>query len=261
MGEMANTANVALVVGASGGIGRAVLDYYLAAPGFALVIAVSRSPQPAELAHPSAHQLAHFPEQHGARLRWLVCDYTQGGIDAVLGAVTDVGHRLSRVVICNGILHNDRVDPEKTLLKLNAAAMQEVLHANVVVPSLWVAGLSKVLRGSGNCVIAVLSARVGSIADNRLGGWYSYRASKAALNMVLKSAAVEYARRLPGVKLVAFHPGTTDTALSKPFQRGVAPANLFTPAFVADKLGALLDQAVPDAELSYLAWDGSSIEW
>lgn len=249
MDELAETSGVALVVGASGGIGRAVLDHYLAEPRVGQVIAVSRSRQPAQLAH------------HGARLRWLVCDYTQASIDDVLRSADDVRRQFNRVVICNGILHNDRVAPEKSLLKLDAAAMQEVLHANVVVPSLWVAALSKALRGGVACVIAVLSARVGSISDNRLGGWYSYRASKAALNMVLKSAAIEYARSLPAVKLVAFHPGTTDTGLSQPFQRGVAPDSLFTPAFVAGQLATLLDQVVPDSELSYLAWDGSSIEW
>jgi len=116
-------------------------------------------------------------------------------------------------------------------------------------------------RAGADCVVAVLSARVGSITDNQLGGWYSYRASKAALNMVLKSAAVEYRRRLPRVKLLAFHPGTTDTALSRPFQRGVAPEKLFSPEFVARRLAQLLDQLQPDGELSYLAWDGSSIEW
>lgn len=249
MSEVAEIPGVALVVGASGGIGRAVLDHYLDDAQFEQVIAISRSQQPAELA------------RHGARLRWLVCDNTQASIDAVLRSADDVHRQFSRVIICNGILHNDRVDPEKSLLKLNAAAMQEVLHANVVVPSLWVAALSSVLRGGAACVIAVLSARVGSISDNRLGGWYSYRASKAALNMVLKSAAIEYARRLPQVKLVAFHPGTTATGLSKPFQRGVAPGSLFTPAFVAGKLATLLDQVTPDSELSYLAWDGSSIAW
>ncbi len=249
MNDLAQRAGVALVIGASGGIGRAVLDHYLAQPQFEQVIAVSRSPQPEALA------------QHDARLRWRVCDNTEASIDDVLAAAEGMHRQFSRVIICNGQLHNDRVTPEKSLLKLTAASMQEILHANVVVPSLWVAALSKVLRGGNTCVIAVLSARVGSISDNRLGGWYSYRASKAALNMVLKSAAIEYARRLPQVKLVAFHPGTTDTELSRPFQRGVAPESLFTPAFVAGKLATLLDQVEPDAELSFLAWDGSAIEW
>lgn len=249
MRDETGSSGVALIVGASGGIGRAVVEQYLGSAQCAQVIAVSRSPQPEEL------------DCHGARLRWLVCDSSQAEIERALRSVGDVHRQLSRIVICTGILHSETVAPEKSLLKLDEAAMQEVLHANTVVPALWVAALSRVLRGGADCVIAVLSARVGSISDNRLGGWYSYRASKAALNMVLKSAAIEYARGLPQVKLVAFHPGTTDTGLSKPFQRGVAPGKLFTPAFVAGKLAALLDQLTPDAQLSYLAWDGSSIEW
>ena len=238
-----------LVVGASGGIGWAVLQHYLAAPEYARVFAVSRSERPAELA------------PHGERLSWLVSDYTEASIGQVVQAILPAGQRLARVVICNGILHNTQVEPEKSIARLNASAMHEVLHANLVVPSLWLAALPTLLRGGTACGVAVLSARVGSIGDNRLGGWYSYRASKAALNMVLKSAAVEFRRRLPQVKLLAFHPGTTDTELSRPFQRGVAPGKLFTPAFVAGRLAALLDQVEPDGELSYLAWDGADIGW
>jgi NAD(P)-dependent dehydrogenase (short-subunit alcohol dehydrogenase family) len=131
----------------------------------------------------------------------------------------------------------------------------------VVVPSLWLAALSQSLTRGSSCKIAALSARVGSISDNRLGGWYSYRASKAALNMVMKSAAIEYSRRLPGVKIVAFHPGTTDTALSRPFQRGVPEGKLFAPDFVAQRLASLLDSIEVDGELSFLDWDGKKIEW
>jgi NAD(P)-dependent dehydrogenase (short-subunit alcohol dehydrogenase family) len=102
---------------------------------------------------------------------------------------------------------------------------------------------------------------VGSISDNRLGGWYSYRCSKAALNMFMKTAAIEFGRRFPRVKLVALHPGTTDTALSRPFQRRVAPEKLFTPEFVAGRLAAVLEEVKPDRELSFLAWDGSEVDW
>ncbi|MFT6288067.1 MAG: NAD(P)-dependent dehydrogenase (short-subunit alcohol dehydrogenase family) [Alcanivorax sp.] len=247
--EASGAANTVLVVGASGGIGRAVVDHYLTDSKIELVIAVSRSQQPAQY------------ETYGERLRWQVCDYSEAAIAEVLPTADPARQRITRVVICNGILHSDTIAPEKSLLSLNAAAMTQVLHANTVVPALWLAALSKALRGGSTCSIAVLSARVGSISDNRLGGWYSYRASKAALNMVLKSAAIEYSRKLPQVKLVAFHPGTTDTELSKPFQRGVAPEALFTPEFVAQKLTSLLDKLEPDEELSYLAWDGTSIEW
>ncbi|MEE4147189.1 MAG: SDR family NAD(P)-dependent oxidoreductase [Halieaceae bacterium] len=249
MSELKGKRRGALVVGASGGIGGAVLDHYLAAPEYELVFAVSRGARPEGLG------------SHGDRLRWLVCDYSESSIESVMHFVASAGVSLARVVICNGILHNDRLSPEKSLLEIKAPAMEEVLRANVVIPSLWIAALPGLLRGGAGCAVAVLSARVGSISDNRLGGWYSYRASKAALNMVLRSAALEYRRRLPRVKLLAFHPGTTDTALSRPFQRSVAPDRLFTPAFVAGRLAQLLDRLEPDGELSYLAWDGSSIEW
>ena len=106
-----------------------------------------------------------------------------------------------------------------------------------------------------------LSARVGSINDNRMGGWYSYRASKAALNMLLKTAAIEYARRAKNVKLIAFHPGTTDTTLSKPFQKNIPEDKLFKPDFVARQLLMLVAKTPIDGTLSYLDWDHQSIDW
>jgi NAD(P)-dependent dehydrogenase (short-subunit alcohol dehydrogenase family) len=106
-----------------------------------------------------------------------------------------------------------------------------------------------------------MSARVGSIGDNRMGGWHSYRASKAALNMVLKNMAIEYGRRAKNVKLIAFHPGTTDTGLSKPFQGAVPNGKLFSAAFVATRLAQLMDNADLDGQLSYIDWDGQPIPW
>ena len=154
-------------------------------------------------------------------------------------------------------------EDDTTLLldAINGDVMRAVLDINLVVPALWVAALARPLRRASGTVIGVLSARVGSIGDNQLGGWYSYRSSKAALNMFLKSAAIEYARRAPGVKLVAFHPGTTDTELSRPFQANVPAGKLFTTEFVAERLLTLLDDLEPDGELSYLDWAGSDIPW
>ena len=106
-----------------------------------------------------------------------------------------------------------------------------------------------------------LSARVGSINDNRMGGWYSYRASKSALNMLLKTAAIEYARRAKNVKLIAFHPGTTDTALSKPYQKNVAKGKLFKPDFVARQLLSLVAKTPVDGTLSFLDWDHQAVDW
>jgi NAD(P)-dependent dehydrogenase (short-subunit alcohol dehydrogenase family) len=117
------------------------------------------------------------------------------------------------------------------------------------------------LKGQNNCILIALSARVGSIGDNKLGGWYAYRASKSALNMVMKTAAIEYSRRAKNVKLIALHPGTTDTNLSKPFQKRVAEDKLFTPSFVAKQVTEIMNHASVDGQLSFLDWAGKSIDW
>jgi NAD(P)-dependent dehydrogenase (short-subunit alcohol dehydrogenase family) len=117
------------------------------------------------------------------------------------------------------------------------------------------------LKQARGCKVTIFSARVGSIGDNHLGGWYSYRASKAALNMLLKSTAIEYARRAPSVKLLAFHPGTTDTPLSRPFSKQVPEHKLFQPGFVAEQLFKILEQLEPDGELSFLDWQGQRVDW
>jgi NAD(P)-dependent dehydrogenase (short-subunit alcohol dehydrogenase family) len=126
---------------------------------------------------------------------------------------------------------------------------------------LWLKALLTLVKGQPDCIISVFSARIGSIDDNRSGGWYSYRASKAALNMLLKTAAIEYARRAKNVKLIAFHPGTTDTALSKPFQRSVKPDNLFAPEFVAEHLVNIMNNQTIDGELSFIDWENEAIAW
>jgi NAD(P)-dependent dehydrogenase (short-subunit alcohol dehydrogenase family) len=166
-----------------------------------------------------------------------------------------------RVVICCGTLHGDGYTPEKSLARLQPAVMQQLYQVNAVLPMLWLSALEPLLRRADAAVVAVLSARVGSIADNRLGGWYSYRASKAALNMLLRTAAVEFARRAPRVKLLAFHPGTTDTPLSAPFQARVPEHQLFAPGFVASRLCGLMDAARPDGELGFVDWDGQPVPW
>ena len=168
---------------------------------------------------------------------------------------------ISRVCICNGILHNESVWPEKRLEELNTNNLLEVFTINTVTPLLWLKSLLDLVKAKDDCVITVFNARIGSIGDNRSGGWYSYRASKAALNMLLKTAAIEYARRAKNVKLISFHPGTTDTALSKPFQGSVKKENLFTPDFVAEHLVQIMNKQNVDGELSFVDWENKAIAW
>ena len=238
-----------VIIGASGGIGSALVRRYLALGDCETVFAVSRVPPTSSVA------------LSDTRLRWLLCDASQQDVKSVVAELVSSGLSLRRIIICTGVLHSDVITPEKSLDKLDPDAMRAVFDVNLVVPALWLAALVKPLRRATDSVIAVLSARVGSITDNRLGGWYSYRASKAALNMFLKSASIEYSRRSPGVKLVSFHPGTTDTYLSSPFQANVAKEALFTPDFVADRLVKLLDDQQPDGQLSFLDWAGVEIPW
>lgn len=240
------TAQAAIVIGASGGIGRALVEAMTEGP----VYAVSRGAAPEKLA---------------PHVKWHTCPddsaQREDTVASIGRALEASGAELRRIIVCSGTLHGDNYRPERALRELNADAMQTVFHVNAVVPMLWLGVLEPLMRRSPGCVAAFLSARVGSITDNHLGGWYSYRGSKAALNMMLKSAAVELARRAPAVKLLAFHPGTTDTALSEPFQARVPKEKLFTPAYVADRLLAVMGDLSADGSLSYLDWAGEAIDW
>jgi len=244
--------NFALVTGASGGLGSALVAEFLNDPAIDKVVAVSRS-EKARVEYPA--------NGIGNKLIWVKSDYSEAALNKVLSMLEPHAGKFSRVCICHGVLHSNTYWPEKRLEDISESALQAIFHANAVVPALWLRSLLKVLKGSNDCIVASLSARVGSIGDNHLGGWYAYRASKSALNMILKTAAIEYGRRAKNVKLIAFHPGTTDTELSKPFQAAVPKDKLFTPSFVAERLAMIMDEALVDGELSYLDWNGQAIDW
>ncbi|WP_077287260.1 SDR family NAD(P)-dependent oxidoreductase [Cognaticolwellia aestuarii] len=168
---------------------------------------------------------------------------------------------ITQVFICHGILHNERCQPEKRLEDFSADMFIETLTANTVTPMLWLKHLTPLLATKHECKVVIFSARVGSISDNKLGGWYSYRASKAAMNMLITSAAVELARRAKNMKLISFHPGTTDSPLSKPFQKNVPKGKLFNSEFVASRLLTIVASATIDGQASYLDWQGKEIPW
>jgi NAD(P)-dependent dehydrogenase (short-subunit alcohol dehydrogenase family) len=159
------------------------------------------------------------------------------------------------------MLHNDMHGPEKTIKRFDSDFFVENIRVNTLPTLLLAKHFDKHLKGMPNAVFATVSAKVGSIADNRLGGWVSYRASKAALNMALKTIAIEWRMRLPKVCVAAVHPGTTDTQLSKPFQAGVAEGKLFTPRYSAAKMIAVLESKTPEQSGRFWSWDGSEIAW
>ncbi len=246
---MPSNSNRALIVGAGSAIAASLAEKLAADRRFQQVVCVSRSPDPR-------------PEIDGnERLLRLQCDYTESSIKRVCGGLQEFSGSFSRVFICNGLLHSDRVKPEKRLEELDEESLQQVYRANAVVPILWLKHLCALLKGSNETRIAVFSARVGSIGDNQLGGWYGYRASKAALNMLVKTAAIEYRRRAPNIRFMVFHPGTTDTPLSKPFQQNVLPGRLFEPGFVASRLLELMDNEPASETPVFLDWSGNPIPW
>lgn len=238
----------ALVLGASGGLAQALIGQFLADTNIDTVIAVSSKPAPVSM-------------QAETALLWIQAEYTESAMVEVVEKLKAFTGSISRVCICHGLLHNDSLWPEKRLEDIKPEALHEIFQANAVVPALWLKLLHPVLKGKRPAIVAALSARVGSISDNRLGGWYAYRSSKSALNMLLQNIAIEYARRVKNVKLISFHPGTTDTALSKPFQATVPEGKLFTPEFVAERLTTIMDNVEVDGQLSYLDWDNKVIPY
>lgn len=168
---------------------------------------------------------------------------------------------LDGVYLFNGILHGKDFQPEKALSQLDETAFLDVMRANALAPAIIIQQLLHWCSKQAKFKIAALSARIGSLGDNHLGGWYSYRASKAALNMLLNNIAIECARSHKNIKLISYHPGTTDSPLSKPFQANVPDEQLFSARKSANYFLEVVDQQDFDNELSYVDWQGNKIQW
>ncbi|MBA4354739.1 MAG: short-chain dehydrogenase [Novosphingobium sp.] len=229
------------IFGASGGIGAALVSLLTSRDDVAQVHALSRKPVPqAPKVHPHTFDLTDE--------------------SSIAAACAAIGTPLDLVIVATGRLVRDNgYGPEKSSRALDAEAMAEMFAINTIGPALIGKHCAPLLRKEGRPVFAAISAKVGSITDNRLGGWHAYRASKAALNMVVRNFAIELARTNPAAIAVALHPGTVDTPLSRPFQRGVPPEKLFTPAQSATHLLRVIDGLTARENGKLLAWDGSEI--
>ena len=225
----------AVVIGASGGIGGALVSQLRDEPGFVAVYGLARS------------------LGGGARI-----DVTDEARIAAAAAAR--GRPLRLVIVATGALQGPGYpQPEKSYRALDPVALMESFRLNTVGPALVAKHLLPLMAPRGKTVFAALSARVGSIGDNRAGGWHAYRASKAALNMILRNLAIETGRRNPEAICVGLHPGTVDTGLSRPFQRGVAEGQLFTPETSARHLLGVIDGLTAADNGNVLAWDGQTI--
>ncbi|MFC4701696.1 SDR family NAD(P)-dependent oxidoreductase [Glaciecola siphonariae] len=236
-----------LVIGASGGIAQALIKQLNDDTSVDDVVTVSRQ----AVAETSSKQ------------RHVQLDSTdESQIKAFVNEQKRQFH-FTHIICCTGILHSSdgkTLKPEKRSEDMSGEQFAEYFRVNTVVPAMWIKHAVHIVEKDG-ATITVFSARVGSISENGLGGWYGYRASKAALNMVVKTAAIEYKRRSPKTVLVCYHPGTVDTELSKPFQANVKPEKLFTPAFTAQQLMNHTQALDPEQSPYYIDWDGQKINW
>lgn len=225
----------AVVIGASGGIGGAIAERLETYGGFAQVHRFGRS-MPGD---------AHIDLEDEASLAAAAGRVAAGPVPTV-------------VILATGVLHDGHA-PERSYRAMTAEHLLRDYRVNTVGPALVAKHFLPLLPRDRRAVFAALSARVGSIGDNRLGGWHSYRASKAGLNIILRNLAIELARSHPRAVVAGLHPGTVDTGLSAPFQKGVASDRLFTPDYSAECLLAVLDRLTPADSGGVFAWDGARI--
>ena len=235
----------AVVVGASGGIGAAVYRYLTEASSENRVLALSRSHAVARPGIASGHIDLEKPES----------------IEAAARLARSTFDNVHLVFVATGILHDKNMQPEKTLRALDATSMMRAYAINAVGPALIAKHFLPLMPRQGKTVFAALSARVGSISDNHLGGWYAYRSSKSALNQFIRTAAIERARTHKEAVLLALHPGTTVTPLSKPFQGHVPKDKLFTPRFAAREILRVIDRAKPVDSGLLKAWHGRTLPY
>lgn len=236
---------LAVVVGASGGLGRAFVEELRSEPGWAKVVGVGR------------RRPDDWPDD--PRLPFLVADLLDEQ------ALADLAIEISKlgapglILIATGLLHEPGLTPEKSMKAVKAASLSRLFEVNTVLPTLVCKHLAPLLPRDERSVIAALSARVGSVGDNRLGGWHAYRASKAALNMLIRCQAIELSRERPLAICAALHPGTVETPLSAPFAR--ASRATAAPREAAAKLLKVVHQLEAADSGGFFDYDGAPVPW
>jgi len=225
----------AIIIGARGGIGAALADALEQDKNYAQVFRLHReSDQPLDI-------------------------LDEASIAAAAASLSATHPPISLVIVATGLLHSDQKGPEKSLRELDPDWMIENFRINAVGPALVAKHFLPIMAKQGPICFAALSARVGSISDNRLGGWHSYRASKSALNMLIRNISIEWQRKNPQSVVVGLHPGTVETSLSAPF-KGNPAHERFTPSRAAGDMLSVLHGLKPEQSGQIFAYDGSLVE-
>lgn len=243
-----------LVVGASQGIGLGFVRHLLCDSRVGRVYATYRGVATTEL----TTLLAKHPD----RLGLISMDITdEAQIAQEMAKLQRQTDKLHLALYCVGFLHEGNIQPEKSLQQIHAEHLLRYFQVNSIGAVLLAKYVLPLLQHGERSVFASISAKVGSIGDNHLGGWYGYRASKAALNMFMRTTALEYSRKSPKTLVVMLHPGTTDTRLSKPFQRNVPPDKLFPVERTVSQLLSVIEALRSDDSGQFFSWDGSRLPW
>ena len=239
-----STPIVAVVIGASGSIGSAFVDALCADSGFTHIFALSRSGQ-------------EFDDKRVQSLFVELEDETSIANAALACARAGPCHLLINAV---GVLHGPGgLKPEKALKELDAAKMAKLFALNTIGPALVLKYFSPIMSRDGRAILATLSARVGSISDNHLGGWYTYRATKAALNQIIRTTAIELSTRRKHLICVGLHPGTVRSGMSEPFLASYKANEIFGADFAVQSMLDVLAALQPEDTGRIFAWDGVEI--
>jgi NAD(P)-dependent dehydrogenase (short-subunit alcohol dehydrogenase family) len=250
---------VALIQGASGGIGLALATRLLLSGQDSEQESGEEWKVFATCRAGTSPGLEELGERVRERLQILPLDLEEPA--SIERAAARIEAPVDLLINASGVLHDEQLSPEKRIESLESEALLKSFAVNAIGPALVARAFFPHLRASKGAVLANLSARVGSIGDNRLGGWYGYRASKAALNQLTRTLAIEFQRRARDVIVVALHPGTVETALSKPFPGGTPKEDRFSPERAARQLLGVIEGLSADDSGRFFAWDGSEIVW
>ncbi len=231
------------VIGSSGTIGRAFIQKISELYPSVNIFGFSRNIPTYDIKNAKFYNIEYNSEESIANAAEVA---TQNGL-------------LDLVIVATGILHNGEIMPEKSMRELSAAKFQHILYVNTIFPALVAKYFLPKLIKDKRAVFAVLSARVGSISDNQLGGWYSYRASKAALNMIIKNLSIEMKMRYKQAIVVGIHPGTVDSRLSKPFQNNIPAGKLFLADYAVEKMLEVVGNLTLENSGKCYAWNGEEV--
>ena len=231
-----------VIVGATGAIGKAFVEYYSKDESVANVFAFSR-------------KIINFENR---KIKSFDLDIeNQTSIEDAAQNIKD--YAVDTIIVATGILHSENFGPEKSIREINYSTMAKVMAVNTIGPALIGRYFIPLLRKDTKSVLAFLSARVGSISDNKLGGWYSYRASKTALNQIVKNFSIELKRTNKGAVVLALQPGTVDSNLSEPFKKNVAKEKLFTPNYSVELLAHIIENSTILDSGNLISYDGENI--